>query len=67
MVVRIGGVDESAGWTRHIAWVHLRMDTQRLTADLAGGAEPQVIATDRAMLTESRDRTGTRRLVDVTV
>jgi hypothetical protein len=66
MVSRIGDAAESSRWTAHIAWVHLHMDSQRLTADLAAEADDRVIAADRAALLESRGRVGTHR-VDVTV
>jgi hypothetical protein len=66
MVTRIGVTDDSARWAAHIAWMHLRMDRAKLAADLAAPADDQTIASDRAALTESRNRVGTR-LVDVTV
>jgi hypothetical protein len=42
------------------------MDTQKLTADLAADADPQVVAADRAAVVQSRSRVGAR-LIDLTV
>lgn len=52
MVTRIETNLATARWATHIA----RMDTQKLTADLAAGANPRVIADDRAALARSRGR-----------
>jgi hypothetical protein len=66
MVTRIGDSDEAARWAAHIARVHLRMDTLKLTNDVTGGADERVVAEDRIAVIESRGRVGAR-LVDVTV
>jgi hypothetical protein len=66
MVTRMGRTADSTGWAAHIAWTHLRLDTQKLTADLAAEAGPRVIASDRAAVVERRSLVGAR-LVDVLV
>ena len=64
MVTRIERTDDAARWAAHMARAHLRLETQKLTADLAAKADEHVIAADRAAV--SRSLAGAR-LVDVTV
>jgi hypothetical protein len=66
MVTRVDGTGNAARWAAHIARTHLRADTQKLTADLAAKADPQIIAADRAAVSESRSQVGAR-LVDLLV
>jgi hypothetical protein len=66
MVTRIGDTGESMRWAAHIARVHLRMDTLKLTTDVTGGADDRVVADDRVAVLESRGKVG-GRLLDVTV
>ena len=65
MIMRVTGQD-SARWGSHIASVHLHRDRQKLTIDVAAGADDRVIASDRAAVVESRRDVAARR-VDVTV
>jgi hypothetical protein len=68
MTTRIGA--DSYRWGSHTAWVHLRKDWQQLASDARGGADPRVVAADKAALVESRRelaRTQGSHLVDVTV
>ena len=69
MSMRIGSTDE-AGRGKHIARVHLQADWSRLSADVAAGADPRVIAADKAAVVESRREVAaprTTNLVDITV
>jgi hypothetical protein len=62
--------DGTANWNAHAAWVHLRLAQQKLVADLSQGADPQVVAADRAAVIESRRQVADgqgRRLLDVSV
>jgi hypothetical protein len=45
-------------WMSYRAWSELRADRAQLAADLAAKASPQVIAADRAGLTDSNRRYG---------
>ena len=68
MTMRIGA--DNYRWSSHTASVHLRKDWQQLSADAQGGADPRVIAADKAALVESRRDLARARgshLVDVTV
>jgi hypothetical protein len=64
MVTRIEHTEGAARWAAHIARTNLRLETQKLTADLAAKADAHVISADRAAV--SRSLAGVR-LVDVTV
>jgi len=70
MTMRIASTGQPARWDRNNAWANLRTDWQRLSADVAAGAERRVIAADKAAIVESRVQVaqvqGTH-LVDVTV
>lgn len=70
MTMRIAPTVQTARWDRNNAWANLRTDWQKLSADVAAGAERQVIAADKAAIVESRVQVaqvqGTH-LVDVTV
>jgi hypothetical protein len=61
---------ETNRWDARTAWMNLRSDWQKLAADVAAGADRQVIRADKAALVESRVQVaqaqGTHR-VDVTV
>jgi hypothetical protein len=68
MTMRIGA--DSDRWGSHTARVHLRKDWQQLSADAQAGADPRVIAADKAALVESRRQIAHvqgSHLVDVTV
>ena len=61
---------DATPWVTHATLVHLRMDSQKLAADLAAGADQRVIAADRAAVLESRHELRAHcrtSLVDVTV
>jgi hypothetical protein len=47
---------ESTRLATHIAFTDARRVTQKLSADLAAGADPRVIAEDRAAVAQSRGR-----------
>jgi hypothetical protein len=69
MTGRIEAVD-SYRWDNNTAWVHLRKDWHQLSVDSLGGAEPRVIAADKAAVVESRRQIAEaqgKHLVDVTV
>ena len=70
MTMRIASTVQTVRWDRHAAWANLGTDWRKLTADVAAGAEPQVIAADKAAIVASRVQVaqvqGTH-LVDVTV
>ncbi|WP_433291009.1 hypothetical protein ACQP2F_24385 [Actinoplanes sp. CA-030573] len=67
MSMRIGGED-GARWAKHIAGIHLKIDSGRLAADVQAGADERTIAADKEALRESRrDIVYPRHLVDVTV
>ena len=46
----------SAGWTALAAWSQVRQARAQLAADVAAGANPQVIAADRATIVGSAQR-----------
>jgi hypothetical protein len=46
----------SAGWTALAAWSEVRHARAQLTADIAAGADPQVIAADRGVMVSSAQR-----------
>jgi hypothetical protein len=48
--------DESTRLATHIAFTDARRVTQRLSADLAAGADLRVITEDRAAVAQSRGR-----------
>jgi hypothetical protein len=53
MTTRIEAVAETSRWGVYTAWAHLRIDSSRLAADVAAGADPQIIASDRAAVSQS--------------
>jgi hypothetical protein len=52
----VGRMENSSRWATHIAFTDARRVTQKLSADLAAGADPRVIAEDRAAVAQSRGR-----------
>lgn len=69
MTTQIGAID-SYRWGSHTAWVHLHKDWQQLSVDAQSGADPLVIAADKAAIVESRRQVAQvqgSHIVDVTV
>lgn len=68
-VAAVASTADSARWSAYNAWAQLRTDRAQLLADLASHAAPQVIAADRASLTQSQQQFAHRRStrLDVTL
>ena len=69
MTMRIAPASRPARWDRQAAVANLRQDRQRLAADVAAGAERQVVSADRSAIVESRLQVAQVQgtLVDITV